>query len=99
MIPQIIHNMWKQDNENTRNENNITYNYDDNYFTSILEYIKNYYKQILLFILAIITIIAVEKLHLYNSLKFGAVNFIPGMPNPSPNIPMSIVPKKKRNKK
>jgi hypothetical protein len=77
--------------ENTSNEN-------DNYFKSIIDYIKNYYKQLLLFILAILTIIGVEKLYLYNSLKFGSVNFIPGLPNPSP-IPSQISSKKKRNKK
>jgi hypothetical protein len=72
---------------------------NDNFIIYIFKYIICYYKQILLLILAVLTIIAVENLYLYNSLKFGAVNFIPGMSNPPPNIPASTVPKKKRNKK
>jgi len=99
MIQQFIRSMWTHGNENTPNENNITYKNDDgNYLVSILEYIKNYYKQILLLILAIITIIAVEKLHLYNSINFGSVSYFPMMPNPTP-IPGQIVSKKKQNKK
>lgn len=83
-------------NENTYNSW-FNENSNDNIIIYIFKYIVSYYKQILLLILAILTIIAVEKLYLYNSLRFGAVNFIPGMPNPT--APIQPISKKKRIRK
>jgi hypothetical protein len=83
-------------NENTYNSW-FNENSNDNIIIYIFKYIVSYYKQILLLILAILTIIAVENLYLYNSLRFGAVNFIPGMPNPT--LPIQPNSKKKKNTK
>ena len=67
--------------------------------TSILKYINCYYKQIILFILAILTIIAVEYLYMYNVMKYGAVNFIPGIPGNAVSPSHPILKKKKSKSK
>jgi hypothetical protein len=60
----------------------------------ILKYINCYYKQIILFILVVIIIIFVEFLYMHNAMKYGAVNFVPGMPGSAPpSVP--ILQKKK----
>jgi len=69
-----------------KNVNTICYMNDDfssNLVRTILKYVNCYYKQILLFVLTIIIILFVEKLYFFNSLRFGVVNFIPGMPPPN----------------
>jgi hypothetical protein len=69
--------------------------------TPILKYINCYYKQIILFILAVLIIIAVEYLYLHNAKTYGAVNFIPGMPGSAapPSNPILQKKKGKRNAK
>jgi len=69
--------------------------------TPFLKYINCYYKQIILFILALLIIIAVEYLYLHNAKIYGAVNFIPGMPGStaSPSNPILQKKKGKRNAK
>jgi hypothetical protein len=69
-----------------KTNNTICYmndNSSSNLFRTILKYINCYYKQIFLFILTILIILFVEKLYTFNAIKFGAVNFIPGMPPPN----------------
>jgi len=69
-----------------KTNNTICYMNDSsssNLFRTILKYINCYYKQIFLFILTILIILFVEKLYRFNAIKFGAVNFIPGMPPPN----------------
>ena len=66
--------------------------------TPILKYINCYYKQIILFILAVIIIIAVEYLYLHNAKNYGAVNFIPGMPGSAAPPSNPILQKKKGNR-
>jgi mannosyltransferase OCH1-like enzyme len=68
-----------------KNKETICYMKDDftkNPFRIILKYITCHYKQIILLLLSIIIIIIVEKIYSFNVLRFGAVNFIPGMPPP-----------------
>jgi hypothetical protein len=69
--------------------------------TPILKYINCYYKQIILFILAVIIIIAVEYLYLHNAKNYGTVNFIPGMQGSAaqPSNPILQKKKGKRNAK
>jgi hypothetical protein len=62
----------------------------------ILKYINCYYKQIILFIIAIIIIIFVELLYMHNAVKYGAVNFIPGIPGSAP--PSHPILQKKKGK-
>jgi len=69
-----------------KNNNTVCYmnnEFSSNIFRTILKYISCYYKQIFLFILTIIIILFVEKLYTFNAIKFGTVNFIPGMPPPN----------------
>ena len=63
--------------------------------TPILKYINCYYKQIILFILAVLIIIGVEYLYMHNSKTFGAINFIPGMPGSAAPPSNPILQKKK----
>jgi len=73
-------------NYQCKTNNTICYindNSSSNLFRTILKYINCYYKQIFLFILTILIILFVEKLYRFNAIKFGAVNFIPGMPPPN----------------
>lgn len=63
----------------------VCYMKDDftkNPFRIILKYISCHYKQIVLIILTVVIIIIVEKIYSFNVLRFGAINFIPGMPPP-----------------
>jgi len=66
--------------------------------TPILKYINCYYKQIIMFILAILIIIAVEYLYMHNAKSYGAINFIPGMPGSAAQPSNPILQKKKGNK-
>jgi hypothetical protein len=66
--------------------------------TPILKYINCYYKQIILFILAVFIIIVVEYLYMHNAKIYGAVNFIPGMPGSAASPSNPILQKKKGNK-
>jgi len=66
--------------------------------TPILKYINCYYKQIILFILALLIIVAVEYLYLHNAKNYGAVNFIPGMPGSAAPPSNPILQKKKGNR-
>jgi hypothetical protein len=73
------------------------------FFYTFLKYIYHYYKQIILFIFAIIIIIFVEYLYLHNAKTFGAINLIPGMPGSAPQqhtqpSPAPIVSQKKKGK-
>jgi len=66
-----------------KNSNTICYVDDElpsNIFRTILKYINCNYKQVFLLLLTFIIVILVENIYLLNVLKFGAVNFIPGMP-------------------
>jgi hypothetical protein len=67
--------------------------------TPILKYINCYYKQIILFFLAVLIIIAVEYLYMHNAKSYGAVSFIPGMPGSAapPSNPILQKRKGKRN--
>jgi hypothetical protein len=66
--------------------------------TPILKYINCYYKQIILFILALLIIVAVEYLYLHNAKSYGAVSFIPGMPGSAAQPSNPILQKKKGNR-
>ena len=66
--------------------------------TPILKYITCYYKQIILFILAVVIIVAVEYLYMHNAKNYGAVAFIPGMPGSGAPPSNPILQKKKGNK-
>jgi hypothetical protein len=66
--------------------------------TPILKYINCYYKQIILFILALLIIVAVEYLYLHNAKNYGAVSFIPGMPGSAASPSNPILQKKKGNR-
>jgi len=63
--------------------------------TPILRYINCYYKQIILFILAVLIIITVEYLYMHNARIYGAINFIPGMPGSAASPSNPIMQKKK----
>lgn len=66
-----------------KNNNTICYMENEipsNVFRTILKYINSNYKQVFLLLLTVAIIIVVENIYLLNVLKFGAVNFIPGMP-------------------
>jgi hypothetical protein len=63
--------------------------------TPILKYINCYYKQIVLFILAVLIIISVEYLYMHNAKNFGVVSFIPGMPGSAAPPSKPILQKKK----
>jgi len=83
-----------------KNHNTICYIEDEvpsNIFRKILQFIKSNYKQVFLILLCVITVLVVEYIYLLNSLKFGAVNFIPGMP-PS-NVVQHQNPQLKTNTK
>jgi len=69
--------------------------------TPILKYINCYYKQIILFILAVLIIVAVEYLYMHNAKSYGTVSFIPGMPGSAahPSNPILQKKKGKRNAK
>jgi hypothetical protein len=66
--------------------------------TPILKYINCYYKQISLFFLAVLIIIAVEYLYMHNAKSYGAVSFIPGMPGSAATPSNPILQKKRGNK-
>jgi hypothetical protein len=66
--------------------------------TPILKYINCYYKQIILFIIALLIIVAVEYLYLHNAKNYGAVNFIPGMQGSAASPSNPILQKKKGNR-
>ena len=66
--------------------------------TPILKYINCYYKQIIMFILAILIIIAVEYLYMHNAKSYGLVSFIPGMPGSAAPPSNPILQKKKGSK-
>jgi hypothetical protein len=66
--------------------------------TPILKYINCYYKQIILFIIALLIIVAVEYLYLHNAKNYGAVSFIPGMPGSAASPSNPILQKKKGNR-
>jgi len=66
-----------------RNHNTICYIEDElpsNAFRKILQFINCNYKQIFLILLCVVTVVVVEYVYLSNSLKFGTINFILGMP-------------------
>jgi hypothetical protein len=65
-------------------------------FGNTFKYIKCYYKQIILFIIAVIIIICVEYLYIHNAKSFGVVNFIPGLPGSAP--PSQPIMQKKKGK-
>jgi hypothetical protein len=67
-----------------------------NFINSLYKYLNCYYKQILLFILAVVIIICVEYLYMHNAKVFGPVNFIPGMPGSAP--PSHPILQKKKSK-
>ena len=66
--------------------------------TPILKYINCYYKQIILFFLAVLIIIAVEYLYMHNAKSYGAISFIPGMPGSAATPSNPILQKKRGNK-
>jgi hypothetical protein len=84
------------------NDDTICYTQSSSYswypITPILKYINCYYKQIIMFILAILIIIAVEYLYMHNAMKYGAINFIPGIPGSAASPSNPILQKKKGNK-
>jgi hypothetical protein len=63
--------------------------------TPILNYINCYYKQIILFFLAVLIIVAVEYLYMHNAKNYGTVSFIPGMPGSAAPPSNPILQKKK----
>jgi len=69
------------------------------HITPILKYINCYYKQIILFFLAVLIIIAVEYLYMHNAKSYGAVSFIPGMPGSAAPPSNPILQKKKSKSK
>jgi hypothetical protein len=65
------------------NNNTICYIEDElqsNIFRKLLKFMNCNYKQVFLILLCVVTIVVVEYVYSLNSLKFGANNFIPGMP-------------------
>jgi len=65
--------------------------------TPILKYINCYYKQIILFFLAVLIIISVEYLYMHNAKSYGVVNFIPGI-HGSAAPPSNPILQKKKSK-
>ena len=63
----------------------------------ILKFLICYYKQIIIAILAVFIIIGVEHLYMHNALKYGPINFIPGMPGSAP--PGNTILQKKKPKR
>ena len=68
-----------------------------NYFNSIVKFFVCYYKQIIISILAVFIIIFVEYLYMHNAMKYGPINFIPGMPGSAP--PGNTILQKKKSKR
>jgi len=60
-----------------------------------LKYLNCYYKQIILFIIAVLIIIAVEYLYTHNAKNYGVVSLIPGMPGSAASPSNPILQKKK----
>jgi hypothetical protein len=60
-----------------------------------LKYLNCYYKQIILFIIAVLIIIAVEYLYTHNAKSYGVVSLIPGMPGSAASPSNPILQKKK----
>ena len=66
------------------------------YVKPLFNYMYCYYKQILLFILAILIIIFVEYIYMINTKTYGVINFIPGIPGSATTN--AAQPQKKKNK-
>jgi len=64
---------------------------------TVLKILVCYYKQIIISIMAVIIIIFVEYLYMHNAMKYGPVNFIPGMPGSAP--PGNTILQKKKSKR
>ena len=65
--------------------------------SSVLNYIIHNYKQFLLLLLAIIIVIVIDYINYYNSLIYGVMQVIPGLPNT--NTPTNIKSKKNKRSK
>ena len=82
------------------NSDTNCYKQDDasfNSFNSIVKFFVCYYKQIIISILAVFIIIGVEHLYMHNAMKYGPLNFIPGMPGSAP--PGNTILQKKKSKR
>lgn len=66
-------------------------------FNPILKFGFCYYKQIIISFLAVIIIIFVEYLYMHNAMKYGPINFIPGMSGSAP--PSNPILQKKKAKR
>ena len=64
---------------------------------SLLKILVCYYKQIIISIMAVVIIIFVEYLYMHNAMKYGAVNFIPGIPGSAP--PGNTILQKKKSRR
>jgi hypothetical protein len=83
------------------NNNTICYTQSSSSYlypiTPILKYFNCYYKQVIMFILAVLIIVVVEYLYMHNAMKYGSINFIPGMPG-SAAPPINPILQKKKSK-
>lgn len=68
-----------------------------NLASSFIKYIICYYKQIILFILAVVIIVFVEIIYMRNAVSYGMMNYIPGIQGSAP--PSSPILQKKKGKK
>jgi len=64
---------------------------------TVIKILVCYYKQIIISILAVVIIIFVEYLYMHNAMKYGPINFIPGMPGSAP--PGNTILQKKKSKR
>jgi hypothetical protein len=83
------------------NKDTVCYksNSSTNSINSLYKYLICYYKQILIFILAIFIVICVEYLYMHNAKAFGTINFIPGLQGSAPPSNPILQKKKKGNSK
>jgi hypothetical protein len=69
----------------------------DTSLNTVIKLLVCYYKQIIISIMAVVIIIFVEYLYMHNAMKYGAVNFIPGIPGSAP--PGNTILQKKKSKR
>jgi mannosyltransferase OCH1-like enzyme len=85
------------------NKDTVCYKQDSSCWkliTPIFKYFNCFYKQTIMFLIVIIIIISVEYLYMHNAIKYGSINFIPGLQVSQISTQSSLQKKKvKRNNK
>jgi mannosyltransferase OCH1-like enzyme len=91
LLNKVNGNYYQCNNNNTSCYKQLSHS------SLIFNFFNCYFKQFIMFIIAILIIIAVEYLYMHNAIKFGPVNFIPGIPGSAP--PSNTILQKKKVKR